>query len=174
MDSRADPDTAWSRIFCQGGGGGGGPGPTARIQDPHMGPIRTHARTHARARAHTHTHTHTHIHTYIHTYINMYRQTHEADGWTYMYMYRRQTKRQFIQNMHNNVQRQCQKQTFACMSRHTCASHYLKISHENEWFGPIEPNLFHFHRISKNGGHGGGSSEPHEAKLDPPLLIHAC
>ena len=49
-----------------------------------MGPIRTHAR----ARTHTHIHKHTHTH----TYIRMYRQTHEADGWTYMYMYRRQLK----------------------------------------------------------------------------------
>ena len=41
-------------------------------------------------------------------------------------------------------------------------------------FGPIETKLFHFHfhRISKNRGHGGGSRTP-ESKLDPPLLIHA-
>ena len=124
--------------------GGGGPGPTARIQDPHMGPI----------------HTYVCIHTYAFTDRHMNVLAH-ADGWTYMYMYRRQTRRQVIYNMHNH--------TCACMSRH-----YLKISHENERFGPIETNLFHFHRISNNEGHGGVSSEPHKPKLDRPLLIHVC
>ena len=66
-----------------GGGGGGGPGPTARIHDMHMRPIYTYV----------------HIQTYIHTYactdrhMNVHAQ---ADGWTYMYKYRQQTKRQVI------------------------------------------------------------------------------
>ena len=50
-----------------GGGGGGGPGPTARIQNPHMGPI----------------HTYVCIHTYAFTdrHMNVFAQ---ADGWTYI------------------------------------------------------------------------------------------
>ena len=80
MDSRADP-RADPGLFVRGEGG---PGPTARIQDLHMGPIHTYVR----------------IHTYIglHTYICRYRQAHET-------------------------------------------------------------KLFHFHRISKNTEHGGGSSD---------------
>ena len=38
-----------------------------------------------------------------------------------------------------------------------------------KYFGLTETKLFHFHRIFKNGGWGGGSSEPHEPPLDPPL-----
>ena len=56
-------------------GGGGGQGPTARIQDPHMGPIHTHAR--ARTDAHTHTFACTDRHMNVHA---------QADEWTYMYM----------------------------------------------------------------------------------------
>ena len=131
--------------FLSGGGGG------SRPDGKNTGSVHG-TNTHARARARTHTHTH------IHTYIRMYRQTHEADGWTYMYMYRRQLKDNLFKtciimyrdNVRNRHVRACRG--IQC----TCASHYLKISHENEWFGPIEPNLFHFHRISKNGGHGGG------------------
>ena len=68
MNSRADP-RADPGFFVRGGV----PGPTARIQDPHMGPARTY------------THTHTHTHTHIHTYIGMYRDRHmnvhaQADG----------------------------------------------------------------------------------------------
>ena len=40
----------------------GGPGPTASLQDPHMGPyipMNVHARTHPRTHAHTHTHVQT-------------------------------------------------------------------------------------------------------------------
>ena len=36
----------------------GGPGPTASLQDPHMGPIHTYVRTRTHPRTHTHTHTH--------------------------------------------------------------------------------------------------------------------
>ena len=70
--------------------GGGGPGPTARIQDPHchMGPI----------------HTYVCIHTYAFTDRGM-NVLAQADGWTYMYIYGRQTRRQVIYNMHNHVQR---------------------------------------------------------------------
>ena len=40
-------------------------------------------------------------------------------------------------------------------------SHVSKISHENEKkIGLTETKLFHFHRIFKNGGGKGGSSEP--------------
>ena len=35
----------------------GGPGPTASLQDPHMGPIHTYVRTRTHARTHAHTHT---------------------------------------------------------------------------------------------------------------------
>ena len=34
----------------------------------------------------------------------------------------------------------------------------------------IETKLFHFHRIFKNRGQEGGSIEPPEPPLDPPLL----
>ena len=68
----------------------------ARIQDPHMGPIRT-LRTYART---LHTYIHTYIHIYIHTYIHTYACTDkhmnvhvQADRYTYMYMFRpRSTK----------------------------------------------------------------------------------
>ena len=40
--------------------GEGGPGPTARIQDPHMGSLHTYVRTYL--------HIHTYMHAYIHTY----------------------------------------------------------------------------------------------------------
>ena len=36
-------------------------------------------------------------------------------------------------------------------------------------FGLTETKLFHFHRIFKNGGQGGGSSKPPEPPLDLPL-----
>ena len=36
----------------------GGPGPTASLQDPHMGPIHAYVRTRTHAPTHTHTHTH--------------------------------------------------------------------------------------------------------------------
>ena len=83
MDSRADPgvDRGFFVSVCVGGGG---PGPTARIQDPHMGTLHTYVR---------------YISIYIYTYactdrhMNVHAQ---ADGWTYMYMYRRQTKTQVI------------------------------------------------------------------------------
>ena len=38
----------------------------------------------------------------------------------------------------------------------------------------IETKLFHFHRIFKNGGQGGGSSEHPEPPLDPPLHLDLC
>ena len=153
MDSRADPG-ADPGFLSVGGGGGWGPGPTARIQDPHMVPIHTYV-----------CYIHTHVQTG--TCMFLHRQT---DGHTCTCIDGKLEDRLFITCI--IMYRGGQKHTCACMSRHTCTCHYLKISHENEWFGPIETNLFHFHRISKNGGHGGGSSEPHEPKLDPPLLIH--
>ena len=60
----------------------GGPGPTASLLDPHMGPIHTYVRTRTHARTHTHVQT-TDRHMNVHA---------QADGSTYMYMYRRQTK----------------------------------------------------------------------------------
>ena len=56
MDSQADP---WAELgfFVTGGGGGVHPGPTVRIQDPHMGPMHT--------QMHTHNHTHTITHTQL-------------------------------------------------------------------------------------------------------------
>ena len=36
-------------------------------------------------------------------------------------------------------------------------------------FGLAETQLFHFHRISKNEGQGGGSTGSPEPPLDPPL-----
>ena len=41
-------------------------------------------------------------------------------------------------------------------------------------FGLTETKLFHFHRIFKNGGQGGGPSERPEPPLDPPLLSSYC
>ena len=72
MDSRADP--------CADPGflsGEGGPGPTARIKDPHMGPIHTYV--HACMHAYTHMHAHTHARTLAHTHrhVNVLAQ---ADG----------------------------------------------------------------------------------------------
>ena len=61
----------------------------------------------------------------------------------------------------------------ACRGIHACVI-ILKFPMKMKDLVPIETNLFHFHRISKNGGRGGGSSEPHKPKLDPPLLIHVC
>ena len=52
-----------TRIFCHGDGGSG---PTARIQDPHMGPIHTYVRTYACTHTHTHTHTCTGRHMNVH------------------------------------------------------------------------------------------------------------
>ena len=37
--------------------------------------------------------------------------------------------------------------------------------------GLTETKLFHFHRIFKYGGHRGGSLEPPEPPLDPPLSM---
>ena len=77
MDGQPGAPRRRSRVFCQGGGGGGGgPGLTARKQDLHMGPI--------------------HMYVCIHTYSLTDRHMNvlaQADGWTYMYMYRRQTRR---------------------------------------------------------------------------------
>ena len=53
MDGQLGTPRCGTRIFCQGG-----PGPTARIQDPHMGPIHTYVR--------------------MYTYIRIYRQAHEC------------------------------------------------------------------------------------------------
>ena len=36
-------------------------------------------------------------------------------------------------------------------------------------FGLTDTKLFHFHRIFKTGGREGGSSEPLQHPLDPPL-----
>ena len=47
-------------------------------------------------------------------------------------------------------------------------SHFSKISHENEI---IWSKLFHFHRIFKNRGQGGGSREPPEPLLDQQLAL---
>ena len=84
--------------FYQAGGGGGGGGVKARRPEYRIRTWDQYIRTHARAR--TDAHTHTYICTDRH--MNVHAQ---ADEWTYMYMYRRQTKRQFIKNMHNHVQR---------------------------------------------------------------------
>ena len=70
MDGQPGGPRPRSRIFCQGGGGGG-PGPMARIQDLHMGPI----------------HTYVPIQTFIHTYACTDRHMNDhaqADGWTCM------------------------------------------------------------------------------------------
>ena len=67
MDSGADPGAQIQNLLSGVGGVGGGPGPTARIQDPHIGPTRTH----------------THTHTYIHTHVQPDRQVNvhaHADG----------------------------------------------------------------------------------------------
>ena len=82
MDGQSGGPRRRSRIFLSGGGGGG-PGPTARIQDPHMGPIHTYVRIQTYIRTYACTDRHMNVHAH-------------ADGWTYMYMYRRQTKRQVI------------------------------------------------------------------------------
>ena len=42
---------------------------------------------------------------------------------------------------------------------------------EMKKIGLTETNLFHFHRIFKNGGQGVGSSEPPESPLDLTLLV---
>ena len=66
--------TGWTHAriqdFCQEKGG---PGPTARIQDPHMGPIHTCVRMHAR----THTRTHTHTHVCTDRHMNVHAQADE-------------------------------------------------------------------------------------------------
>ena len=82
MDSQADP-CAELGFFVTGRGGG--PGPTARIQDQHMGPIHMYVHTYI------HTHARTHANTCTGRHMNVHAQ---ADGKTYMYMYRQQTKRQ--------------------------------------------------------------------------------
>ena len=50
-------------------------------------------------------------------------------------------------------------------------SFILKYSMKMKLFGLIETKLFHFHRILKNGGLGGGSSKP---ILDLPLGRFYC
>ena len=74
MDSREDP--------CADPGflsGEEGPGPTARIKDPHMGPIHTfvHACMHTNTHMHVHMLAHTHTHTHTHRHMNVLAQ---ADG----------------------------------------------------------------------------------------------
>ena len=39
---------------------------------------------------------------------------------------------------------------------------------------PSSPTYFIFIGYLKKGGMAGVRANPHEAKLDPPLLIHAC
>ena len=63
IDSQADPG-ADPGLFVRGEGG---PGPTARIQDPHMGPIHMYVRTHTYIGLHTYIHRPTYVHK-IHTY----------------------------------------------------------------------------------------------------------
>ena len=58
-----------------------------------------------------------------------------------------------------------------------CISFFLKYPMESKEFGLIETKLFHFHRIFENkgylktGGGEGGSSEPPDTPLDPPLNL---
>ena len=123
-----------------------------------MEPIRTHAR--ARARARTHAHTHTHTHTYIHTYIRTYRQTHEADGWTYMYMYRRQTKRQFILTCiimyRDNVRN---RHVRACRGIHARLI-ILKFPMKMNDLVPSSPTYFIFKGYLKTGAMEGVRANP--------------
>ena len=41
-----------------------------------------------------------------------------------------------------------------------------------KYFGLTETKFVHCHRIFKNGGRGGGLSEPPGPHLDPPLISH--
>ena len=119
--------------------------------------------THARARARTHTH----------TYIRMYRQTHEADGWTYMHMYRRQLKDNLFKTCiimyRDNVRN---RHVRACRGIHARLI-ILKFPMKMNDLVPSSPTYFIFIGYLKTGGMAGVRANPHEAKLDPPLLIHA-
>ena len=99
----------------------GGPGPTASLQDPHMGPIHTYVRTRTHAPTHARTHAHTH----------MYRQ--QTDTWMFMH---RQTDRhtctcidgklKYIQiNRNGIIMYRDNVRNIGWMSRHTCTCHYI-------------------------------------------------
>ena len=95
MDSRADPG-ADPGFLSVGGGGGVGSRPDRQNTGSAHG-TNTYVRM-------------------LHTYACTDRHMHvlaQADGWTYMYMYRRQTRRQVIYNMHNHVQRR--SETYMCV-----------------------------------------------------------
>ena len=69
MNSQAYPSAELGFFFFFFFLGGGGSGPTARIQDPHMGPIqyvRTHARTHTYRQAHEYSCTGRRIDIHVH------------------------------------------------------------------------------------------------------------
>ena len=137
MDGQPGGPRRGSRIFCQGG-----PGPTARIQDLHMGPI----------------HTYVCIHTYACTdrHMNVLAQ---ADGWTNMYMYRRQTKdrlfitciimyRDNVRNIHVR----------ACLGIHARVI-ILNFPMKMNDLVPSKPTYFIF--IGYLKGHGGGGPWKH-------------
>ena len=150
--------------FLSGGGGVQARRPEYRIRTWNQ-----YARTHARARTHAPP-THTHIHTYIRTY----RQTHEADGWTYMYMYRRQTKRQFIltciimyrENVRNRHVR-------ACRGIHARLI-ILKFPMKMNDLVPSSPTYFIFIGYLKTGGMEGVRANPMKSNwIRHCLYMHA-
>ena len=128
-------------------GGGGGSSPDGQNTGSAHG-----TNTHARARARTHTHTH--------TYIRMYRQTHEADGWTYMYMYRRQLKDNLFKTCiimyRDNVRN---RHVRACRGIHARLI-ILKFPMKMNDLVPSSPTYFIFIGYLKTGGMAGVRLEP--------------
>ena len=141
-------------------GGGGGQGPTARIQDPHMGPIHTHAR------ARTHTHIHTHVQT--DTWMFMHRQTNGhtctcKDGKlkdsllkTCIIMYR--------DNVRNRHVRACR----GINARVIILKYPMKMND----LVPSSPTYFIFIGYLKTGGGGGGMKGVRANPMNPNWIRH--
>ena len=119
---------------------------------------------------------------YIHTYIH----THVQTG-TYMFMHR-QTDGHTCTCIDGKLKDKLFK-TCIIMYRdnvrnihvHACRGIHarviiFKFPMKMNNLVPSRPTYFIFIGYLKTGvgGHGGGSSDPHEPILDPPLLIHVC
>ena len=130
-------------FFVRGRGGGG-----SRPDGQNTGSAHG-TNTYVRTYVYRHTSMHTHVKTG--TWMFMHSQT---DGHTCTCIDGKLKDRLFktcIIMYRDNVRN---IQLRACRGIHERVI-ILKISLENEWFGPIETNLFHFHRISKKTGGGG-------------------
>ena len=112
-----------------------------------------HARMHARKHVHTHKSAHTHVQTGTWMFMQSQTDRHTCpwiDGKLKYIQINRNCIIMYIDNVRNIHARACQ----GIHARVIFFKFPMKMK------GPIETKLFYFHRLSKNGGHGGGSRTP--------------